>query len=742
MDNSVKSTIDNLSSVFGAITGSLQDYTAKALNEIKNMNPETESEIKPVIGYQTGDQGWYDTIGGGPCDTYCRYTGISPEVKWTCSPESELSNLVPTPKKTSGRYCYDYDGKTTPSKKNGVVVRGTYVETKPPMKAQSAGDYNFILARNKDAKGIEFFDNENIDDYENIENFQSVTSANFSPYQLQGANSDSPNNDITNNSNGDPQSCAQSCLDTPYCAGFVLENHETWNWDNPGWQPSNICYLKGSMPVSNLTPVSPGTYNAWNDYITGMNSYTINRNPPQNDPRFVGPERAVDISSLFTYSLTGGMNPVQCGQECNAAVKCTGFLTDDAGTQCYLLSGNTATVASLPGSTNNFYKMNGHFVIEDGLSLSDCENVCENDDTCKAFSYNTDKLECAISQDKLTTGGLNMNNIVGTKKQHLALNGTYNIYQNNSCINSNVFGSNPTVENSLGLKVNSNGSPIMPKQPICPSQMNNDFIFGKNFEIMTIQQDVGEDDTEYCSSDWWSGESCSGTDKSWNLTDAYCLQKNSDNSISTTTCTYGPNQKWTYDESLKNIRSWDGNCLNIDTENNNVNVSVKPCANDINQQFNLTPVAENLQPKFNVITTTNTVANIVNNSSGVAGAGTSSDSNWSWGGGGWDFFNNVENTNNAPNTTNNPINNAPNNITQSNQVENFSATNTNINNYLSSNRNNADYLYKLPYNTPYIKNINNSYENFQSMEDENTSRSLYLIYLIVLVVILVFLMRK
>jgi hypothetical protein len=311
------------------------------------------------------------------------------------------------------------------------------------------------------------------------------------------------------------------------------------------------------------------------------------------------------------------------------------------------------------------------------------------------------------------------------------------MYQNNACINSSIFGPNPTVEGSLGLKVNSHGVPIIPKQPVCSSETGNDFIFGKNFEIMTMQQDVGQDDTESCTSSFWTGTTCYGTNKSWDLTDAYCLQKNPDNSVTTTTCTYGPNQKWTYDESLKNIRSWDGNCLNIDTVNNNLVVGVRPCANDINQQFNLKTVAEKLQPKFNVITTTNTVADIVDNSSGVAGAGTSSDQSWgnNEGGGFLDWFGNVEN-NNSEN------NNVENNNVENNQVENFSATNTNINNYLSSNRNNANYLYKLPYGNPYVKNINNIKENYQLVEEERTSTSLYCLYLIVLVVLLVLLIKK
>ena len=69
------------------------------------------------------------------------------------------------------------------------------------------------------------------------------------------------------------------------------------------------------------------------------------------------------------------------------------------------------------------------------------------------------------------------------------------------------------------------------------------------------------------------------------------------------------------------------------------------------------------------------------------------------------FNNSNESNNNSMNSMNSI--NSINSTNPMNQVENFSATNLNVNNYLSSNRNNADYLYKLPYGNPYVKNINN-----------------------------------
>jgi hypothetical protein len=159
MSNKIKTAIDNVGSVMGFVTENLQEYTTKMLNEIKNAKPEVETEIIPVMGYATGDNGWYDSVGGGPCNKYCRYTGLSPKIKWTCSDESNLSKLIPTPKSETGIYCYAYDKKTKPSMKNGVVLDGTFLSTeKKPQFAESAGNYNFTIYNNKNPLGLEHFD--------------------------------------------------------------------------------------------------------------------------------------------------------------------------------------------------------------------------------------------------------------------------------------------------------------------------------------------------------------------------------------------------------------------------------------------------------------------------------------------------------------------------------------------------------------------------------------------------------
>ena len=162
MNNTITSAVNNLNTVFGVVTDNLQSYTTKILNQVKNSKAEPIPEVQPILGYQTGDQGYYDAIGGGPCNKYCRYTGLSPNIQWTCSEESNLSKLVPTPKNKTGIYCYPYDKKGNTSIKTGVVIDGTFISTEQkPQIAQSAGDYNFTIYNNKNPGGLEPFENNN-----------------------------------------------------------------------------------------------------------------------------------------------------------------------------------------------------------------------------------------------------------------------------------------------------------------------------------------------------------------------------------------------------------------------------------------------------------------------------------------------------------------------------------------------------------------------------------------------------
>ena len=815
MNKTLKSTIDTIGTVMEVITDNLQTYTTKALNDIKNTKPEVETQKQPVLGYQTGTQGWFDMIGGGPCNTYCRYTGLSPNIQWTCSNENDLTKLRTVSQKQSGRYCYDYDKKTIPSVKKGIVIKGNYFPTITPNPVQSAGDYNFLIYNNKNAQGVENFSQ--FDNYQNAENFE--TQGTWSPKRV---GEDHPANDLAVTSTTGSNDCQAQCVANSQCNGIVIDDAGTTCWqkgtlsnpvstnnrntflytrnnnipvsesnigtpqigiDYPGNDiinenvlnsqecltacqnqvgcnafvtnsAGNYCWLKRSLgePIPNNDRVSY-TYNInkksistdprWNGptsstdspyndlssfainqvsdcgtacynqpscvgFVTnddanycwlkkqlGNNSpksdrniYTIDRNTQSTDPRWVGPERNMGPTKVDTISQETVFNANQCGNICNGNQKCKGFLLDQSGKQCFLLN-NVSEPVSQPGI--DMYKMKTHYEVEDNLTLGDCENVCQNDNSCKGFSYDTVKSSCVISQEKLNPVGFNTSNIVGNKKQHMALTGTYNIYQNNACVNSSLFGNNPTVTGSMGLLVDTNGVPKMPKQPVCASGKGTDFIFGNNFEIMAIPQDISLSDNKNNYSSWGQGNNIDTTsNKSWDSTGSYCLQNNPDNTVSTNSCTYLDNQKWTYDESMKNIRTWDGNCLNVDTSNNNVKVGIKPCVNDINQQFILGPVSEQLQLDYNNLNLTNGVTNLITDT---------------------DIFNTSTNIN-----------------TNNNNTEPFHIANTDK----------SDYLYK----SPYLTSVNHKLENYQVLNTETTSMSMYLIYLIVLLLLVAILMRK
>jgi hypothetical protein len=635
MDKNIKSTIDTINTVVNVITDNLTTYTNKALNEIKNMEPEYESKIQPVLGYDTGDQGWYDMLGGGPCNNYCRYTGLSPNIKWNCSDEKDLSKLSHVSKNKTGRFCYGYDKQTLTPVKTGAVIKGTFISTEEPTNTiDDSGNYNFIIYNNKDANGIE--------------NFETVSNTQWKgPQKI-----DYPSNDIKIFSINKISDCGNQCYNTPNCVGFVTDDS------------SSMCWLKSNFGNPNI--------------VSNRNTYTIDRNPQSTDSRWTGPEQldypGNDIQQL---NVT---NPTNCGEACLKNASCKGFITDDIANTCWLKS---KLETSIPASNRNTYKMNASYDTVNNTSLKECENLCQNDDNCKGFNYDIAKKSCAISAETIKPIGFDTNSISGNKKVHMALNGTYNIYQNNSCVNSTLFNKDANVSTSLGIITDSNGTPIIPQQPICSNNMNNNFIFGKNYEIMALDADVLESNktTEKC--DFWDwGCHATTTPIYQNVNDARCLQVNPDSSVTKENCIYTDNQKWTYDKNINSIRTWDGNCLNVDTDGQNITVSAKPCVDNVNQQFYLKTVSENLQPlNYTVL----------------------------------DNFDNI------------------------NKVENF-ATNTCVNDYLLSNRNNKDYLYKLPYSSPYIRDVDNTIENFEMTDSISTP--LYLLYLIVLIMLFILLITK
>lgn len=636
MDKNIKSAVDTISSVVNVMTDNLTTYANKAFNDIKNMKPEIENNIQPVLGYETGDQGWYDMIGGGPCNNYCRYTGQSPNVQWTCSDEKNLSKLTPVSKDKTGRFCYGYNKETTPAK-TGAVIRGTFISSEQPTNTvEDSGNYNFIIYNNKDADGIE--------------NFESTDSRWTGPQQM-----DYPFNDIKTFSINQVSDCGNQCYNTPNCVGFVTDGG------------ASTCWLKSAFGSPNAVP--------------NRNTYTINRNPQSTDPRWTGPEQ-VDYSGNDIQMLSV-KNVSECGEACSKNTSCKGFVIDNLATTCWL---KTKLETPSQNSDRNSYKMNSHYDIVENVSLKECENLCQNNDKCKGFNYNTVKKSCAISGETVKPTSFDTNSISGNKKVHMALNGTYNIYQNNSCINSTLFDKDANISGSLGLATDTSGTPIIPQQPVCSNNLNNNFIFGKNYEIMALDTNATDIDVlnkvkGQC--DFWDFGCQSNTiTTDQNINNAKCLQVNPDGSVTKENCTYTDNQKWSYDKNINSIRTWDGNCLNVDTTGQNVNVSAKPCANDVNQKFYLKTVAKNLQPS------------------------------------------NYTNLDNFENITD--------------KVENF-GNNICVNNYLTQNRDSKEYLYKLPYSNPYVKSIDDIKEGF---ETNNVSLPLYLLYLIVLILLLTLLITE
>lgn len=755
MDKNIKSTIDTISSVVNVMTDNLTTYANKALTNVKNMKPEVENEIQPVLGYDTGDQGWYDMLGGGPCNNYCRYTGLTPNIQWTCSNEKDLSKLTPTPKDKTGRFCYGYDKQTMTPTKTGAVIKGTFVSTQDPSNTvEDSGNYNFIIYNNKDANGIDNFENgiDNIDNdsyntpnSDTIENFEAVTTY---CYGANSANNCNSCNDVINaykkiNASYDPKyfaqcnipsSSATSCYGAPGATkcttcNDVVNAYKNANWaydttnfaqcnatppppvnknppsTDPRWKgPQKMDYPFNDIKTISINQVSDCGTQCYNNpkcvgfvtddnastcwlksalgnpnSVSNRNTYTIDRNPQSTDSRWTGPQ-TLDYPGNDIQKINVS-NVYDCGEACSKNASCVGFVTDDVATTCWLKSKMDKSNST---TNRNSYKMNAHYDTVKNVSLKECENLCQNDDNCKGFNYDTAKKSCAISAETITPTSFDTNSISGNKKVHLALNGTYNIYQNNSCINSTLFNKDANVTASLGIATDTNGTPIMPQQPVCPNNLNNNFIFGKNYEIMTLDTDILETNktTEKCDFwDWGCHSTTTTTDQ--NVNDTRCLQVNSDGSVTKENCTYTDNQKWTYDQNINSIRTWDGDCLNVDTDGQKITVSTKPCANDVNQQFYLKNVAENLQPsKYTVL----------------------------------DNFDNINN-----------------------KVENF-ATNICINDYLSSNRNSQDYLYKLPYSNPYVKNVNDIEENFET--NNNISTPVYLLYLIVLILLLVLLITE
>jgi hypothetical protein len=219
--------------------------------------------------------------------------------------------------------------------------------------------------------------------------------------------------------------------------------------------------------------------------------------------------------------------------------------------------------------------------------LINCEKMCDADENCKGYSYDIITKKCITSTEQIKPIKTKKNIIIGNKKATMELNGTYNIYQNNLCINSSIFDKNAMIDHSLNIKTNSKGIPVIPTQTTCSVDMSNNFIFTDNNEIITF-------DTEHKNNcgDYNQNSDCNVNQ----VRDIKCLQCNNDNSVSKEQCTNTNNQKWVFDKMSNTIRNWNGKCLTIDTNGKNIYPSVKPYADSINNKFILREI--NQQENF------------------------------------------------------------------------------------------------------------------------------------------------
>jgi hypothetical protein len=193
---------------------------------------------------------------------------------------------------------------------------------------------------------------------------------------------------------------------------------------------------------------------------------------------------------------------------------------------------------------NNILDNSNTLEIND-INVKECENICQNSDKCKAFNYIENK--CILSKENIKPLKHNTENIVGNKKQMPKI-GTYNIYHNNSCIDSRLF------EN---IKFNTN-------KETCNNNLTNNFVFGNNNEIIT--------------------------DILNNENSALCLQNNFDKTVSKKNCNSGDNQKWFYDDNLHSLKNFYGECLTIKTKNNNLLINTEKCNDDNSQKFHIKEV--------------------------------------------------------------------------------------------------------------------------------------------------------
>lgn len=300
----------------------------------------------------------------------------------------------------------------------------------------------------------------------------------------------------------------------------------------------------------------------------------VNRKLMSSDPRWEGPRKNTSVGCESEIISSEHITEIsQCGEACINNKDCKAFIVDDDVKNCVLVD----DYYGLDSNNNgwNLYLPKTKYKIVKNVDSEKCEELCETDELCNGYTFNASKKICNIYPERVNPSNLiNSNDIYGNKKSDMNLYGIYNIYQNNTCINSTLFDKNPTVSNSMGVIFNNLGIPIIPETLMCADDTNNKFIFTEDGEIKSFVTDTMES----------------------NINDTKCIQLNSDNSITNADCVQSENQKWIYDNSFNTLVASNGKCLSLETDNNNIKLSTESCKNDVNQKFYLKSADNILQP--------------------------------------------------------------------------------------------------------------------------------------------------
>lgn len=283
------------------------------------------------------------------------------------------------------------------------------------------------------------------------------------------------------------------------------------------------------------------------------------------DPRWTEPQKNTSVtcdSNIISKQIITKLS--DCGEACVKNEDCKAFVIDNDIHNCVLVADEYKVKNDSPGW--NLYYPKERYSIMNDVNSEECEEACIDDDNCNGFIYNSKKKTCNLYPINIKTSNPNL--IYGNKKSEAELYGIYNIYQNNSCVNSSLFEENKSVTKSLGLKLNSDGSPIISKTLYCPYQTNNNFLFSENNEIIIFDE---------------NGEK-------------KCIQLNNDDSVTNNLCNGEETQKWYFEKSLNAIITPNNKCLTVQTENDDVFVNVSECKNNVTQQFYLQPALKEMQP--------------------------------------------------------------------------------------------------------------------------------------------------